>query len=177
MPSKPMSDGADPAARLQMAEVDCGAEHGLAAYGNLIVGVSAEPPDPRLMQSVEELARSLDPRYAAGLGVVVVIDASCAPPDEDARRVVCDVYTVLRPMVRGVAYVVEGEGFAAAAKRSVLSLITMTIKPGFPIRVSGTLEEGLPWLRKTLGPAWLEPMRIQGVVETVNVLRTRIRTK
>lgn len=32
-------------------------------------------------------------------------------------------------------------------------------------------------MRKTLGPAWLEPMRIQGVVETVNVLRTRIRTK
>lgn len=53
----------------------------------------------------------------------------------------------------GLAQVVEGEGFAAAAARAVLSGIQLAVHAGYPIRVFGTLDDALPWVSQLLRKA------------------------
>lgn len=55
-----------------------------------------------------------------------------------------------RELLLGLAQVVEGEGFLAAAARAVMSGIQLAVRAGHPVKVFGTLDEALPWVSELL---------------------------
>lgn len=55
-----------------------------------------------------------------------------------------------RELLMGLAQVVEGEGFMAAAARAVMSGIQLAVRAGYPVKVFGTLEESLPFVSELL---------------------------
>jgi hypothetical protein len=55
-----------------------------------------------------------------------------------------------REYVLGLAQVVEGEGFGAAAARAVLTGIQLAVRAGYPQKVFGTLGDAMPWVAELL---------------------------
>lgn len=53
----------------------------------------------------------------------------------------------------GLAQVVEGEGFAAATARAVLSGIQLATRAGYPMKVFGTLDDATEWVAELLRKA------------------------
>lgn len=165
------------AAKPRWVEVFCEGGHVFGSYGNVVLCISRASPSRALLQGAVVLARELSTKYPLGVAILVVIEAACPPPEEEARKAVQETYRALQPMVRGAAYVVEGEGFAAAAKRGALALINMTVRAGFPIKVCGTVNEALPWLQKTVGPAWADGVETAKVADLTQTLRPRLAGK
>lgn len=55
-----------------------------------------------------------------------------------------------RAYLWGMAQVVEGEGFAAAAARAVLSSIQLAVHAGYPMKVFGSIDDAMPWVAELL---------------------------
>lgn len=53
----------------------------------------------------------------------------------------------------GLAQVVEGEGFGAAAARAVMSGIQLAVRAGHPTKVFGSVADALPWVAELLRKA------------------------
>lgn len=68
----------------------------------------------------------------------------------DVREQAEAVVKAGRAYLWGTAHVVEGEGFAAAAARAVLSSIQLAVHAGYPMRVFGTVEAAMPWIAELL---------------------------
>jgi hypothetical protein len=71
----------------------------------------------------------------------------------DVREQAEAVVKAGRAYLWGSAQVVEGEGFAAAAARAVLSSIQLAVHAGYPIRVFGTIDDAMPWVAELLRKA------------------------
>ncbi|MCX4240881.1 hypothetical protein [Paraliomyxa miuraensis] len=61
-----------------------------------------------------------------------------------------------REILMGLAQVVEGQGFGAAAARAVMSGIQLAVRAGYPTKVFGSTDEALPWVSELLRKAGLE---------------------
>ena len=55
----------------------------------------------------------------------------------------------------GLAQVVEGEGFAAATARAVLTGIQLAVRAGYPSKVFSTIDDAMPWVSMLLRKAGL----------------------
>jgi hypothetical protein len=101
------------------------------------------------------------------LGLVMLIDEGALPPNEAERVVIKNGYLSVQNIVSGAVQVVEGHGFAAAAKRSALMIINLTSGVGIPIKVVGSIADAAPLLIKLLATAGLDAERLTRAVEAV----------
>jgi len=53
----------------------------------------------------------------------------------------------------GLAQVVEGQGFAAATARAVISGIQLAVRAGYPMKVFSTIGDAMPWVALLLRKA------------------------
>lgn len=143
-------------------------DHCCCAFGNVVLIYSLRVPTnshvERTVGAIAELGR----RYPAGLGLLLLLDPSAGAPDEPARRAIRQFYFDIATFVRAGVQVIEGEGFVAAGKRSVVTLINMGTKLPFPLKVVGSLEQGSSLLLELLGrktDSSLQPHTLCGAVE------------
>lgn len=68
----------------------------------------------------------------------------------DARKEAEAVAKAGREYLLGLAQVVEGEGFAAAAARAMMSGVQLAVRAGYPTKVFGTIADALPWVSELL---------------------------
>ncbi len=68
----------------------------------------------------------------------------------DARKEAETLAKAGRDCLYGLAQVVEGEGFLAAATRAVMSGIQLAVRAGHPVKIFGKLDEALPWVAELL---------------------------
>lgn len=61
-----------------------------------------------------------------------------------------------RGFLLGLAQVVEGQGFAAATARAVLSGIQLATRAGYPTKVFGALDDATQWVAELLRKAGYE---------------------
>jgi hypothetical protein len=71
----------------------------------------------------------------------------------DARTAAEAVDRAGSEYLMGLAQVVEGEGFAAATARAVLSGIQLAVRAGYPMKVFSKLEDAMPWVSMLLRKA------------------------
>jgi hypothetical protein len=143
------------------------------AYANIVITYSIASPDAAFMEAKAGAVAAYGKRQPLGLGMMVVISADEPPPNDASRRAILAAYVAMQSVVRASVHVVEGEGFAASAKRSVITLLTLTSPLSFPIRIASTVSEGSLKMVKMLGTSLapgLDPDRIATAVGAVQTL-------
>lgn len=113
---------------------------------NAILSFSNCAPNPSFLAAWTHTVDQLVEQGRTPLLVLTVIDRRARPPDDTSKRAIRE--TVLRnaPHIQAFAYVVEGEGFAAAAVRSALALISLAARYSFPQKVFGRVEDAVVWM-------------------------------
>lgn len=122
------------------------------ACGNVLICYSGRTPVKSYLEGSVQAIRSYAKDYPQGLGMMVLIAEDEPPPDEDARRVILEARDGIKDCVRGSVLVVEGGGFAASAKRSVVAMFSLATSRPFPEKVAGNIQEGATKLANLLGP-------------------------
>jgi hypothetical protein len=150
------------------------ATHCSCSCGNVVIFASAAEPDSAYCNRNASLVIDYARKYPAGLGMLVVIAADEPPPSKDARQAIRDSYIAMKDVVRAGVLIVEGEGFAAAAKRSVITLIQMSTSLPFSMSVAGNLDEGAAKLGKTLGLILDSGLTVQRIVEAAAAAKSGI---
>ena len=122
------------------------AEHVIAVHANAILVYSSNAPNPRFLEAWARTVDELVERGDTPLLVLTIIDRRAHAPDDASKQAIRD--TVLRhaASIQAFAYVVEGEGFAAAAVRSALALISLLARYRFPQKVFGRVDEAVAWM-------------------------------
>ena len=162
--------------RVRLGEAHADSKDAVGVLGNLLVLASSSGPYRPFFERALEIARRAAEENPGDMAMIIVIDDFAAPPDGDSRKAIQTFYRELAPFNRYVVHVVEGIGFAAAAKRAFISLLTMSERYGFPARVVGTIEESVPLLRQALGKSWVRQIDAQSIQEAVHELRERRRS-
>jgi hypothetical protein len=122
------------------------AQHVIAVCENTILTYSSDGPNARFLEAWTRTVELVVHQFPAGLLALTIIDRHAHAPDDSAKTRIRN--TVLRhsAAINAFAYVVEGEGFGAAAIRSALSLISLAARYSFPQKVFGRVEEAVPWM-------------------------------
>jgi hypothetical protein len=117
------------------------------------------PDVERARTMVQEFRRFLSGQ-AGGVAVLVVIEAGTPPPDAMTRDLITDAMRVDAARNRGIAYVLEGTGFASAAMRGVITGTLLVVRPPYPTRVFATIEGSAPWIVSKLSPAGFDALAL-----------------
>ena len=113
---------------------------------NTVLTYSVDAPNPEYLGGWMSTVERVATQFPTGLLVITIIDRHARAPDDSSRARIRQ--TVLRhaAVIQAFAYVVEGEGFGAAAVRSALSLISMAARYPFPQKVFSRVEDAVPWM-------------------------------
>lgn len=157
-----------------MVELCRARAHITCAYGNIAVVYSAQSPEPAYCDRNAREIVAWGSRYPDGLGLMILISADEPPPDEPTRRALQASYITVQQTVRAAVHVVEGEGFIASAKRSVITLINISNSVSFPLKVASNVHEGVLKLSKLLGPGLSAGLDTEDFLQAVAAMRTRV---
>ncbi|HET6333196.1 MAG TPA: hypothetical protein VFG30_08285 [Polyangiales bacterium] len=158
----------------QLEELCRDATHVSCAYGNIVIFYSTVEPDSHYCDLNASSVIAYAKRYPAGLGMLVLIAADEPPPGEASRRAIRHSYVAMKDAIDAGVLVVEGEGFAASAKRSVITLINTTTSLPFPMRVAGNVADGAAKLVRMLGPKLAPGLNVQLVAAAATEVKTRL---
>jgi hypothetical protein len=119
--------------------------HAFGTVGNVIVTFSIAEPTPGYLDHWMRTAKRLI--AANGKSAALnLIDGTAKPPGDAVRTRLNQILIGLGTDFMGIACVVEGKGFVAAAKRSALSMIALVARSPTPMRIFGESLEGSVWL-------------------------------
>ena len=115
--------------------------HEFGFVGPIAMCLALDPPQWSVM---DELAT----QFLAAAGgesraMLVVIPEDAPPPKDPVRDAVLHFFKRIRPRMLGAGLIVEGSGFAAAAKRGFLSFISLTERFDFPYVIVGSCREAI----------------------------------
>jgi hypothetical protein len=122
------------------------AQHAISVCENAVLTYSNDAPNPRYLEAWTRAVELVTNQFQSGLLVLTIINQHVRAPDDASKTHIRN--TILRHAaeIKAFAYVVEGEGFGAAAVRSALSLISLAARYPFPLKVFGGVEEAVPWM-------------------------------
>jgi hypothetical protein len=149
--------------------------HCTCACGNVVILYSeAEPDQPYCVRNANAVIEYAQSYPATGLGILVLIAADEPPPSQEARRDIQLSYIAMQDHVGAGVLVVEGEGFAASVKRSVIALMNMRANLKFPMKVAGSVAEGAALLVKMLGPKLSPELDARILQEAAEATKTQL---
>lgn len=81
-----------------------------------------------------------------GMGLIIVLEQVTAPPSEPVRKAMSAQFDRFGSKLKGLAYVVESTGFAAAAVRALIATTHTLQRRPYPQRTAANADEALKWL-------------------------------
>jgi hypothetical protein len=121
-------------------------EHCIAVQGRTILTYSTRQPTVAFFNAWSRAVQQLVDTDTSKIASITVIDSNAArAPDEASRKAIHQAFARHGTKLCAFAYVVEGEGFAAATIRAAVSLINMAERHPFPLRVFATLADAVSW--------------------------------
>jgi len=123
-------------------------DHCITVQGRTILTYSTRQPTLAFFNAwTRALQQLVDADANERIATITVINSSAArPPDDPSRRAIRQAFARHGTKLCAFAYVVEGEGFAAATIRAAVSLITMAERHPFPLRVFATIADAVTWV-------------------------------
>ena len=152
------------------------AQHVMAVCENAVLTYSSDAPNPHYLEAWAQTMQLVAEQYPEGLLVMTLINPLARVPDDAAKARIRN--TVLRhsAQIAAFAYVVEGEGFGAAAIRSGLSLISLVARYPFPMKVFGYVEEAVPWMLSRTSPRAPRAQNAAQLVSIASSLSSQLRS-
>ena len=125
-----------------------GTDGGLAlgSCANALIVIWRALPDRARLQCVRSAAEGLLEKFPCGIGVLGV-SGELPLPDADDRQRLAPLLHEVGDRMLGLASVIEGDGHVA----SVMASINLVKRHPCPLRVFGTVDEGVAWLAPLLG--------------------------
>jgi hypothetical protein len=120
------------------------AEQCLAWHDNVQIIFSLEPPSFDFMKKIVSELALLARQTGFGTGALLIISSEVSPPTEEARSYIRR--ELERSSMLAAAQVVEGTGFRGAAMRSVLSLMQLTTRAPYAMKIFDSVVPGAFWL-------------------------------
>lgn len=147
------------------------AVHCTAMFHDLLLSVSRGEPSHDFLVRSTGLVQEEAAKLPDGMGLLIVINSDAPPTGEASRGHIKTYYPIISGYLRGIVRVIEGEGFGAAAKRSVAALIDMALRLRCPSKMSGSVDDGASWLMRQMGSAAHRQYGVQDVALAVQRLR------
>lgn len=122
------------------AELVCG------GYRDVFMGVWRTAVTVEGARRVAIPMERLAARHRRGLSLMFAMEEHCRMPDSPAREALARDVKRHEAFTRHMVMVFEGEGFRAAAFRSVLAGMQMLSRQKAPMKVVATVEQGAQWL-------------------------------
>jgi hypothetical protein len=82
----------------------------------------------------------------AGVGLLTIVEANAPVPGAEVRKALAAVLADFSRDIKASAVVFEGQGFSAAAVRSVVTGLTLIARQAYPHKVFGSLGEAGAWM-------------------------------
>lgn len=104
--------------------------------------------DAASVGEVEELqarATKIVVSEQGAVGLILLVLDGVKPSPKPARDAAMRMLRTLGTNVAYVAIVIEGEGFGTAALRAMFNGIAVALRPGFPWRIVGRLDDLVEW--------------------------------
>jgi hypothetical protein len=161
----------------QIVELTRDREHITCAVGCIVIVYSGRTPDAAYLERSARAVNAWGAKYRDGLGMMVLISADEPPPDEPTRRAIHSSYDVMQRSVRAAVHVVEGEGFMASAKRSVITVMNLANSFSFPIKVVSTVPDGAAKLAALLGESLMAGLDPESVAHAAIQIRSDARNQ
>lgn len=146
--------------------------HRCFGCGSVVLVYSVDEPDSAYMERNASAMRRYATQYPAGLGCMVLVPEAAKPPSEEARSAIRAGYVAMKSFMRAGVLVFEGQGFAASAKRSVVTLLNLAAPLPFPVKVASTPLEAAQKLAGLLGEALLPPIEPQQLAAAMEEIRS-----
>jgi hypothetical protein len=87
-----------------------------------------------------------DHRSPGGFGLVLLLPEAAGPPEGEAREMATQMFRAVKGRLKVMAAVLEGSGFAAAAKRSVLTVLVNVAIGSARLKVVSDVVSGCHWM-------------------------------
>jgi hypothetical protein len=129
-----------------LATLYVGPDHAASIYRNCLLMIAKADPLPQTTQHLPRWLSRLKRENAGATGFMVVLRADMPLPRDEVRETIKQLFRIFSDVVTFGAFVVEKEGFAAAAQRSILNMIMLAARPPFTMKVFATVEEASTWV-------------------------------
>lgn len=147
------------------------AAHVIRRHGSFLLTFSLAAPNAASLRAWASAIEQLD----SPVLVMIVIDSSARAPDGPTKDAIQQTTLRLQHRIAAFAYVVEGEGFTAAAVRGAISLIGMFAHYAFPQRVVATVNEAAAWLRRNLPASGDHSHDAAEITRAIDAMRAELR--
>lgn len=139
----------------------------IATADDVVVALWLAPPSAEDMKEMRKVIRP----FVAGrstFGALNLIDIDhVAPLDNEAREAMAETQREFEGRQLGLANVIGGEGFMAAAVRSVAAGVALVSRVSFPQRVFHAVEPASVWLGSLFASGHVRETEIQRVAALV----------
>ncbi|MBX3274639.1 MAG: hypothetical protein KF729_30515 [Sandaracinaceae bacterium] len=132
--------------------IELSAEFRLGACGPIAVSVWQSAPRIEHAQASVALLQRLS-RAHGKIGLLAILAEGCALPDEAVRATLGEGLVRVESHIAGVANVVEGQGFRAAALRGALTSLALLVGARYPQKVFGDVGAAAAFLADR-APGW-----------------------
>jgi hypothetical protein len=122
------------------------AQHVISVCGNTVLTYSSESPCARYLEAWTRTVDLVAGQFHGALLALTIINPRAHAPDDISKAHIRTTVMRHASELKAFAYVVEGEGFGAAAVRSALSLISLAARYPFPLKVFGQVADAVPWM-------------------------------
>lgn len=150
------------------------AEHCVSVYGSVVLSFSLHPPNPRYLEAWAAAVDQVASRSEHPVSVMTIIDSRCRAPNEASKTAIRNTIVQHSRRIGAFAYVVEGEGFAAAAVRSAVTLISLVARYPFPQKVFKQVEPSCEWTLARVPPEPGQHVTAAGLRARVELMRSSL---
>jgi hypothetical protein len=150
-------------------------EHCIAVHGSAVIAFSLQPPNPKCLEAWTTALVQLTQRTQGPISILIIIDSGARSPDEATKRQIQDVCTRYAGRIGAFAYVIEGEGFGAAALRSAISLMSLAARYPYPQKVFKRVSDATAWILPRMSAKLPDDVTVVSTLATVELMRRQVK--
>ena len=150
-PTAPAAPGPDSNRTLQPVLRGIDENLALVSIGRVLLVVWRNETTLKGITDIHRSMRELAARYPTGIGLFTIVEAEAPMPERAERDALARLLRDFGPNLKASALVFEGQGFRAAAVRSVVVGLTLLAKQPYPHRVFDGPAIAATWLLAHFG--------------------------
>lgn len=112
-----------------------------------------------------------------GIALLTIVEEGAPMPAPESREVIARFLGDASESIRASAVIFEGDGFRAAAVRSVVIGLTMLARQKYPHKVFAAVEDGATWLERELREYFGGSFTADGLCNATTRVRAALTTE